>query len=461
MRPRKRLLGVAALTAALVAAGIQQAYAGDSLLSQGRPSLASSSENVDTPAAAAFDGSAGTRWGSQWTDPQWLRVDLGATATISKVILSWEVAYAKAYQIQTSPDGNAWTDVYRTTTSAGGEQTLTVTGSGRYVRMLGTQRGTSYGYSLFEFKVYGTSSVTPPPTDGPGYIMADPPVTGVVPSTAYPPDTNPPTTHHEFQANCSVSRTNLQDDPIVFPNLPGASHFHTFLGNRTTNATTSLASLQAGTTTCTVPGDRSGYWQPTLYNGDVAVQPDGPQVIYYKSGVRDWRSVRPSPPGLRYLVGSPSASLSDFQNSPGAVEGWECGDSSRNWDFPASCVQGSLLNVRFQAPSCWDGIHLDSPDHKSHMAYPVLGVCPDDHPVAVPMLEFKMSWPVSGNMTNLHFSSGRGYSYHYDFFNAWDPAILNALVVHCINGGLQCNPRGFDQYKPDRGAALTEDYQLP
>nr|WP_281243644.1 hypothetical protein [Actinopolyspora alba] len=35
------------------------------------------------------------------------------------------------------------------------------------------------------------------------------------------------------------------------------------------------------------------------------------------------------------------------------------------------------------------------------------------------------------------------------------------MVSHCINGGLQCDPRGFDQYKPDRGAALGENYRLP
>ena len=137
---------------------------------------------------------------------------------------------------------------------------------------------------------------------------------------------------------------------------------------------------------------------PTLLNGDTAVQPVGRQVIYYKSGVIDYRSVRPFPPGLRYLVGSPNATHDEFRNNPGAVEGWECGDSSFNWDFPANCPAGTQLNIRMQAPSCWDGIHLDTPDHKSHMAYPVLGICPNDHPVAVPMIEFKMAFPVSGNM---------------------------------------------------------------
>ncbi|MFJ6198128.1 DUF1996 domain-containing protein [Micromonospora sp. NPDC092111] len=461
MRSRTAATAALVLLASLLAGGVGSAQAAETLLSQGRPALASSVENGEAPAVAAVDGRTDTRWGSQWSDPQWLRVDLGATSNISRVVLRWETAYARAYQIQTSADGAAWTTIYSTTTGAGGTETVTVTGSGRYVRMYGTQRGTTYGYSLYEFQVYGAAGTTPPPTGGPGYVPANPPVTGVVPSTATPPATNPPTTHHEFQANCSVSRSNLPDDPIVFPNLPGASHSHTFMGNTTTNANTTLASLQAGSTSCITPGDKTGYWMPTLYRGDTAVQPVGRQVIYYKSGVIDYRSVRPAPPGLRYVVGSPSATLEEFRNSPGAVEGWECGDSVRNWDFPASCPAGSQLNIRFQAPSCWDGRYLDTPDHKSHMAYPVIGVCPTSHPVAVPMIEFKMAFPVSGDMTTVRLASGRAYSFHYDFYNAWDAPTLAALVGHCINGGLQCDPRGFDQYKPERGAALNQNYELP
>ncbi|XVV10683.1 DUF1996 domain-containing protein [Actinoplanes sp. CA-131856] len=454
-----RAIPTALLAAALIFIGVPRAEAADTLLSQNRPTLASSTENGGAPAAAAVDGNPATRWGSAWSDPQWLRVDLGSTATVTTVKLTWEAAYAKAFQLQTSADGAAWTTIYSTTNATGGTQTLSVTGQGRYVRVYGTQRGTGYGYSLYEFQVYGQYT-SPPPTGGPGYVMADPPVTGVVPSTAVPPDTNPPTTHHEFQANCSVSRSNLNDDPIVFPGLPGASHSHTFMGNTTTYAGTTLATLKAGGTSCITPGDKTGYWMPTLLNGDTAVQPIGRQVIYYKSGVIDYRSVRPFPAGLRYVVGSPQATLDDFRNSPGAVEGFECGDSSFNWDIPATCAAGTQLNARMQAPSCWDGLHLDTPDHKSHMAYPVLGVCPADHPVAVPMIEFKMAWPVSGDMRNVRFSSGRGYSFHYDVFNAWDAPTLAALTTHCINGGLQCDPRGFDLYKPNRGAALNENYEL-
>ena len=59
-------------------------------------------------------------WSSGFSDPQWIYVDLGATHTISKVVLNWEAAYGKAYQIQTSNDATTWTTIYSTTTSTGG-----------------------------------------------------------------------------------------------------------------------------------------------------------------------------------------------------------------------------------------------------------------------------------------------------------------------------------------------------
>ena len=68
---------------------------------------------------------------------------------------NWETAYATAFQIQTSADGTNWTTIYSTTTGTGGTQTLNVTGTGRYIRMYGTARATQYGYSLWEFSVYG------------------------------------------------------------------------------------------------------------------------------------------------------------------------------------------------------------------------------------------------------------------------------------------------------------------
>jgi beta-glucanase (GH16 family) len=125
-------------------------------LSQGHPTTASSTEQPGTAAANATDGNTGSRWSSAFSDPQWLQVDLGAVHNLSHVLLNWEAAYGKAFQIQTSTNGTSWTNVYSTTTGTGGVQDLNVSGSGRYVRMYGTQRSTPYGYSLYEFQVFGS-----------------------------------------------------------------------------------------------------------------------------------------------------------------------------------------------------------------------------------------------------------------------------------------------------------------
>lgn len=126
-------------------------------LALGRPTQASSVEpGSNLVAANAVDGSDVTRWASDHVDPSWLSVDLGASYSISRIRLSWETAYGKAYQIQTSPDGNNWTNtLYSTTIGDGGIDDLTVSGSGRFVRMYGTQRGTQWGYSLWSFQVFG------------------------------------------------------------------------------------------------------------------------------------------------------------------------------------------------------------------------------------------------------------------------------------------------------------------
>src|SRR6266568_328084 len=144
------------LAAYLVIIGGGPAHAAATLLSQGKPTTASSTENASFPASNATDGNTGTRWSSAFSDPQWLQVDLGSTASISQVALNWETASASAFQIQTSPDANTWPTIFATTTGTGGVQTLNVTGTGRFVRMLGTARTTQFGYSLWEFQVFGS-----------------------------------------------------------------------------------------------------------------------------------------------------------------------------------------------------------------------------------------------------------------------------------------------------------------
>ncbi|MDX3060585.1 discoidin domain-containing protein [Streptomyces clavifer] len=134
------------------------ASAAPSLLSQGRTVTASSQENGGTPAGSAVDGDNGTRWASAFADPQWIKVDLGTAASVSQIVLRWEAAYATGYRIEFSSDNSNWNTAYSTTTGPGGTETLSVSGTARYVRLTGTARATGYGYSLWEFQVFGTTN---------------------------------------------------------------------------------------------------------------------------------------------------------------------------------------------------------------------------------------------------------------------------------------------------------------
>ncbi|MER6474670.1 discoidin domain-containing protein [Streptomyces filamentosus] len=156
----------ALLAASLTTLAAAPASAAETLLSQGRTATASTTEGAGFPASAAVDGDPGTRWASQWSDGQWLQVDLGRTATVSRIVLNWEAAHATAYDIQLSDDGTTWRTVKSVTGADGGTDELAVSGTGRYVRLQGVTRSGGYGLSLWEFKVYGEEGGTPPQTGG-------------------------------------------------------------------------------------------------------------------------------------------------------------------------------------------------------------------------------------------------------------------------------------------------------
>jgi hexosaminidase len=126
-------------------------------LAFGKPVTVSSTETPNFPGPNAVDGDYGTRWSSAYTNNEWITVDLGTNSTIRRVKLTWETAYGRGYQIQTSANGTQWTTIFTTSTGDGGVDDLTaLNGSGRYVRMQGTQRGTQWGFSIFEFEVYAS-----------------------------------------------------------------------------------------------------------------------------------------------------------------------------------------------------------------------------------------------------------------------------------------------------------------
>lgn len=194
-------------------------------LALGKTSFASTGNQ---PAANAFDGDAGTRWESASEDPQWIYVDLEESYNLTSVVLSWEGAYGATYEIQVSDDATNWTAAYTETAGDGGEDVITLSASGRYVRMYGTSRGTIYGYSLWEFGVYGNAM------DVPAYL-SDLQVNGV--------------TVDGFAANKSTYEYPVLDTETVVPTVTATA--------AEANATVQVtpATTLPGTTTILVTAD--------------------------------------------------------------------------------------------------------------------------------------------------------------------------------------------------------------
>ncbi len=122
----------------------------------GKPVSASSVQGTATPATAVNDGSMTTRWSSAYTDVEWIRIDLQAVYDLTGARISWEAAAAKNFKIQVSTDDASWTTVYTTVNGDGGTDGFIFTSSARYIRMYAGDRLTEYGYSIFEFEVFGT-----------------------------------------------------------------------------------------------------------------------------------------------------------------------------------------------------------------------------------------------------------------------------------------------------------------
>ena len=149
--------GIAAVLCVPLAVSVAAGADNNVLISRGRPATASSAAGGATP-AAANDASTVTRWASvAGPGTQWLRIDLGSVQRIERVRLAWAPTYARTYRVQASADGANWSDLYTTRAGNGGADDIkALGGSGRYLRVLATQRaGTSGGYSLADVRAYG------------------------------------------------------------------------------------------------------------------------------------------------------------------------------------------------------------------------------------------------------------------------------------------------------------------
>lgn len=277
---------------------------------------------------------------------------------------------------------------------------------------------------------------------------------------------------HEFKTECDTDKQNtdrdgatgetafldLAQDPIVYPGQanPPMQHTHTFWGNLAISPTATLADLMAAPSTCNMIGGHQAWWIPQASLDGVPVHPIA-IVVYYKMGPDGFNDhVTPWTNGIRILAGKSSQSQADFAK----IGNWTCGTLPRTSDVPDSCAPGTDLVLRLNGPHCMaDLTQLDSPTHRTHIVYSVKGatggdVCPADHPIAVPMPVWKISYAVTGGglKNRLRFSAmradgtvgpaGPAWSFHADEFFAFDMTRFAHLVDYCINGGRQCQHTG-------------------
>ena len=295
-----------------------------------------------------------------------------------------------------------------------------------------------------------------------------------------------------FRINCDFSHASY-NDPIVFPGEEGAAHLHRFYGNLLVDHNTTNESLfTTGESSC--QGNvlnLSSYWMPSVlapsYDGDtdsrlldangdpawkvvegvVGDADESHELFYYAAGVADLQSIQPIPVGLRMIAGSHMSQPGQEQDT--SIIRWHCkdwaSDGFQNSNYSASipqCAERDLVRMDIIFPSCWDGINLDSEDHKSHMAYPVTttgrntAICPESHPVPIvrpsyhfafrvqagvydPYSRTSANWKLASDMYDGSENSDGGMSLHADWINAWQPEVMQMLLDNCIKQQLDCH----------------------
>lgn len=267
-----------------------------------------------------------------------------------------------------------------------------------------------------------------------------------------------------WSVKCNHSHS-APDDPIVFPAQPGRSHLHDFFGNVSVDANTTTASLAQAASTC-LNGmdevDKAAYWTPALLrNGrPVTGSPGELRIDAYYAVLDKPLPVRPMPVGLRMVAGDSRATTAQ----PLDIVHYNClrypqgGQVTRSSAAIPSCPAGTYLSAKITFPSCWDGVNLDSADHKSHMAYPNRQECPVTHPVGLPALGIRLRWKAARGgipSSELALSSGGQLSMHADFWNVWSPSVMRWLVDNCLNATRNCTDMARSQISVATGSFLN------
>lgn len=250
-----------------------------------------------------------------------------------------------------------------------------------------------------------------------------------------------------FRTVCEPTHMSY-DDPIVFPGQPGRSHLHTFFGNAGVTGNSTANSIRnSGNSSCRGGTlNRSGYWVPSMVDTrtNLAVMPVGSD-FYYKTGYRGVRpaDVRPFPVGLRMIAGD----AKNTSATGGTAWRYHCHSGGGFGPSIPNCGVGDEVVQEIFFPQCWDGVNLDSPDHKSHMAYanPSRSGCPASHPVPLSEITFNIHYRVTSanqatywRLSSDTYAGPAGYSAHGDWWNGWDQNAMEAFVRTCNNQALDC-----------------------
>jgi hypothetical protein len=250
-----------------------------------------------------------------------------------------------------------------------------------------------------------------------------------------------PAAANAFHVTCTQARI-ANDDPIVFPGRPGASHRHVFFGSRAVRAATSTAALRRAGTTCADRADTASYWAPSLeVHGRMRT---GTLTAYYQRAGKP-RAAAP-PAGLRMIAGDMRSTAPQAMS----VTSWQCtgigrARSGRQQRTVPACGSGQALSAWIRFPDCWNGRALDSSDHRSHVAYSVRGRCPDSHPVGIMKLVVRITWPTRPSGPGVVRLGGGvlpATGMHSDFWNAWDQRALGQLRWDCIVVARACGAVG-------------------
>jgi len=283
------------------------------------------------------------------------------------------------------------------------------------------------------------------------------------PNCAIPPVLIPagPHTVGAFRTVCGFAKM-AKDDPIVYPGQTGAAHLHTFIGNTSVDAFSTVDSIaNKGNSTCAGGTlNRSSYWFPAMIDTGRPLVPAS-SVVYYKGHYEFDSSavVQPMPHGLRMVS-------KGAKNTDPATTGARYVCYGANGELPTwkntitqavadgTCKVGGDFVMMAVFPFCWDGVNLDSPDHASHLSAvvqdgtaPFAKHCPTTHPVVLPAISYNIHYTIPDDqaVSRWRLSSDMdamlpaGISGHADYFIGWDTDILQTWVTKCLKARMDCH----------------------